>query len=74
MTTKNNQHGLSVKTGMKAGGLTANHNETLAAGADNPFDPAAALEIEETELDTIASALCVRSGLKAGTRPLVPCV
>ena len=35
------------------------------------FDPNAAIEIEDTELETIAAALRVRSGLRAG---LLPCV
>ena len=36
------------------------------------IEPAA--EIEGTELETIADALRVRSGVTAGARPLSPCL
>jgi hypothetical protein len=39
------------------------------------FDPNAVVEIEETELEAIAEALRVRSGLQAGVkRGLQPCL
>jgi hypothetical protein len=39
------------------------------------FDPNAVAEIEQTELETIADALRMRSGLQAGSKcPIQPCL
>ena len=40
---------------------------------NSELDRNAVAEIEETELDAIATALAVHSGVKAG-RPIVPCI
>jgi hypothetical protein len=37
--------------------------------ADSEFEPTAVVDIEEIELETIATALRVRTGLKAGLQP-----
>jgi hypothetical protein len=40
---------------------------------NNTLDRNAAIEIEQTELETIAATLQVRSGLRAG-RAIQPCI
>ena len=43
--------------------------------AKNEFDQTVAVEIEETELKTLAAAMLVRSGLQAGSsRTIQPCI
>jgi len=61
---------------VKAGALTANHNETVTScPCVNEGDPTAGIAIESTELETIVSALRVRSGLQAGDGgALIPCI
>ena len=40
----------------------------------NELDRNAVAEIEETELDAIAVGLPVHSGVKAGSKPIIPCI
>lgn len=70
---------MQLKTAVRAGGLhSVNHNEAVVtarsvlAGAET--DRAAA-EVEQNELETLADALRVRTGLNTGApKPFVPCV
>ena len=61
---------MKTKTKVKAGRVTANHNETLASGIE--FDRKVVVEIEEKDLETIAAALRVHTGLQAGS--IQPCL
>ena len=49
------QGGLKVKTGVKAGGISYNHNETLVRDRDSE--------------DAKERGLAVKTGVKAGRRP-----
>ena len=62
--------GLRVKSAVKAGGIGVNHNEALAAELP-AMNPNLAAEIEDTELEAIADALRVRTGLQAGFAPCI---
>jgi hypothetical protein len=81
---------MTIKTKVKAGlappplsggtllVTTRNHNETVAFGLPvSKLAPKAVVESEKTELEAIAAALPVRSGLQAGdssARFLIPCL
>ena len=51
--------------------LTMNHNQTLSYEQKDDVNQTPSTEIEEAELEIIAAALRVRSGLQAG---LMPCI
>jgi hypothetical protein len=51
--------------------LIVNHNHGLSHEQKNDVDQMPAVEVEEAELEAIAAALRVRSGLQAG---LIPCL
>jgi hypothetical protein len=64
--------GPRVKNALQTGGLIANHNETVTTlDLDN-----LAVDLEDVELETIAVALRVRTGLQAGSQahPIQPCL
>jgi hypothetical protein len=51
--------------------VSTNHNQTVKHEAENELNRSEVIETEEMELGSIAAALLVRSGVKAG---LIPCV